>query len=276
MSMGSRLARAVAATLFLLVMLAAASPGVARTNADFADASGDGLGAPDILNVSVTNDANGRITFLVFVFGNIAPPADASVTLVLDTDRNRATGSDGFDYAFQFYARSNEHAVGRWDGTQFAIVDAPTSAVTWSALSATFTINRSDLGGTTGFDFWVRSTRGAPGSDEFDDAPNDGAWSYALSTAPAIAKATFSSALKARVGKVLDARGVRLQLSDGTTVAPKSLTCRLSAGRTVLKQLPGGCRWRIVKGLKGRTVVLTVVARYGGDELRVTRRLVVR
>jgi hypothetical protein len=277
MNLGIRLLRgAIATSVLTLLTVAAASPGGATTNANFTDAPGDGRGAPDILNVTVTNDAKGEITFLVFVFGNIAPPADASVTLVLDTDQNEATGSDGFDYAFQFYARNNAHAVGRWDGTQFTVVDAPTSAVTWTALTATFTINRSDLGGTTGFDFWVRSTRGAPGSNEFDDAPNDGTWSYTLATAPEIAKATFPAVLKARVGKVLDARGVRLQLSDGATVAPESLTCRLTAGRAVLKPLAGGCRWRIAKRLKGRTVVLTVVARYGDDELKVTRRLVVR
>lgn len=256
--------------------LAGASPAIATSKAEFADTRGDGGGAPDILNVSVTNDARGDIRFLVFVLGNIAPPADASVTLVLDTDRNESTGSDGFDYAFQFYARTNQHAVGRWDGTQFAVVDAPTSAVEWTPLTATFRINRSDLGGTNGFDFWVRTTGGPPGSNQLDDAPDDGVWSYTLAAPPQIAKLTYPSALKPRVGKVLDARGARLQLSDGSTVAPETLTCRLTAGRTVLKPLRGGCRWRIAKALKGRTLTLALVANYGGAELRTTRRLVVR
>ena len=271
-----RFGAAKAAILLAVLTLAAAAPSGAGTNADFSDGRGDSLGAPDILTLTVTNDARGAITFMVFVLGVIAPPADAQLTLVLDTDRSTTTGSDGFDYAFQFDARSNQHAVGRWDGTQFAIVDAPTSAVTWTALTATFTINRSDLADTTGFDFWVRSTTGGPASDRLDDAPNEGTWRYTLATAPEIVKAMYPSTLKAQAGKIMDARGVRVQLSDGTTVKPETLTCRLTAGRTILKPLRGGCRWRVAKTLKGRRVVLTLVARYGGDELTATRRLTVR
>ena len=267
---------AIAAVLLSLLTLAAASPSAARTSADFSDGLGDGNGAPDILIVSVENDAGGEITFTVLVLGHIAPPADAQVTLVFDTDRNRATGSSGFDYALQFDARSNQHALGKWDGTQFPIVDAPTSAVNWTGVSVTFSINRSDLGATSGFDFYVRSTSGGPASDRFDDAPNEGIWSYTLAAAPQIVRAVYPSTLRARPGKVLDARGVRVRLSDGTTVRPETLTCRLTAGRTVLKPLRGGCRWRIAKTLKGRTVVLTIVAGHGDDELRATRRIVVR
>jgi hypothetical protein len=65
-------------------------------------------------------------------------------------------------------------------------------------------------------------------------------------------------------------------LSDNTTVRPETLTCRLTEGRTVLKPLRGGCRWRIAKTLKGRTLVLTILARHGGEDLRATRRLAVR
>jgi hypothetical protein len=271
-----RLHGGIAAALIALLTLAAASPSAARTSADFSDGPGDGNGAPDILIVSVENDTGGEITFTVLVLGNIAPPADAQVTLVLDTDRNRTTGSEGFDYALQFDARSNQHALGKWDGTQFPIVDAPTSAVNWTGVSVTFSINRSDLGGTNGFDFYIRSTSGGPASDRFDDAPNEGTWSYTLAAAPEIVRAVYPSTLRARPGKVLDARGVRVRLSDGTTVRPETLTCRLTVGRTVLKPLRGGCRWRIAKTLKGRTVVLTIVAGHGDDELRATRRLVVR
>jgi hypothetical protein len=271
-----RLHGGIAAVLIALLMLAAASSSLATTSDNFSDGPGDGNGAPDILVVTVDNDASGEITFTVLVLGNIAPPADAQLTLVLDTDRNKATGSNGFDYALQFDARFNEHALGRWDGTQFPIVDAPTAAVNWTGVSATFSINRSDLGGTNGFDFYVRSTSGGPASDRFDDGPNEGTWSYTLATAPTIVRAVYPPTLRARPGKVLDARGVRVRLSDGTTIRPETLTCRLTVGRTVVKPLRGGCRWRIGKTLKGRTVVLTIVARHGGDELRATRRLVVR
>lgn len=266
--------------LVLAALAIASGPAVAaKAEASFVDGLGDGGGAPDILSVSVSNDAKGDLTLLVLFLGGggVSPGEDVQVTLVLDTDKNAATGSAGFDYAFQYDALENTHGVGRWDGTKFALVDAPTAAVTWSTLTVMFRINQSDLGGTNAFDFWVRSHRGvATGSNQIDDAPNDGVWSYTFSAPEiAIAKVTVPT-LRPRAGKVLDARGVRLQLSDGRIAAPERLTCRLAAGRTVLKPLRGGCRWQIPQRLRGKTLTLTLVAGYGTSESRVTRRLVVR
>ena len=191
----------------------------------------------------MSNRANGDLSvFVVFLGGGVVSPGeDVQTTLVLDTDKNEATGSDGFDYALQYDARDNTHAVGRWDGSQFALVEAPSAEVNWTALTVQFTINRGDLGGTTAFDFFVRSHRGGPASGVFDDAPNDGVWSYEFSV-PTIAKMASPQTTRPRVGRVLDLRGARFQLSDGTIVAPERLTCRLVGGRAVLKPLVGGCR----------------------------------
>jgi hypothetical protein len=261
----------VSALLASLSLVSSASP--TAHAADFTDPFGDGRGAPDIVGVSVTN-AGGEVTVLVVFLGLVAPPADVQVTLVLDTDRNRETGSNGFDYVFQYDALGNTGVVGRWDGTRFAIVDAPTAAVNWTGLTVEFKINRGDLGGTGAFDFWVRSHQNPPDSELIDDAPNDGTWTYELTTAQAT-RAVFPATLKPRAGKVLDARAVRVQLSDGTRVAPERLTCRLTRGRTALRPLVGGCRWRIPARLRGKPIVLTVVAAYGDAELRATKRLVV-
>lgn len=257
--------------------LAAASAGGAQAPGDLVDRRGDSKGdAPDIVGVAVSNDAKGELSVAVLFLGGsiVAPPADVRVTLVLDTDKNAATGSNGFDYAFQFDALENTHGVGKWDGTQFSLVDAPSAAVTWTAISLIFTINRSDLGGTSAFDFWVRSHYGPNESGQTDDAPDDGVWSFTFA-APKASKLTLST-LRPRAGKVLDARGARLQLTDGSSIAPERLTCRLTAGRAVVKPLAGGCRWRLPQRLKGKTVVLTLVAAYGDSELRLTRRAVVR
>jgi hypothetical protein len=261
--------------LLTVIALATASASAARQEASFSDSVGDGNGAPDIVSVSVDNDARGNVTVLVFFLGAVAPPADVQVTLVLDTDQNTSTGSNGFDYAFQYDARDNTHAVGRWDGTRFAIVDAPTSTVQWTALTVAFAINQTDLGGTSGFDFWIRAQQEPPNSDKIDDAPNDGTWSYTFATVRP-ARVFFPATLAARAGKVFDARAVRLQMTDGTRVAAERLTCRLSAAGAPLKALAGGCRWRIPGRLRGKPVVLTVVAAYGDAELRATKRLVVR
>jgi hypothetical protein len=266
---------AAAVVVSTVLALVAASAGGAQ-GGDLVDRLGDANGAPDILSVIPSNDAKGELRVNVFFLGGslVSPPADVRVTLVLDTDKNEATGSDGFDYAFQYDARENSHAVGKWDGTQFTLVEAPSAAVTWSPLTVEFKVNRSDLGGTNAFDFWVRSHLGASGSGQVDDAPDEGVWSYAF-VAPKASKVTLST-LKPRAGKLLDARGARLQLTDGSSVVPERLECRLTSGRAVVKPLRGGCRWQIPRRLKGRTVVLTLVAGYGENELRLTRRAVVR
>jgi hypothetical protein len=275
---GSRLRRRVRRATVALLLGALAlgvTSGSAAAEAGFTDVLGDGRGAPDILSAAVSHDADGVFTFIVLAFGGVVPPDDVRVTLLLDTDRNPATGSDGSDYAFQMDFSDNTHVVGRWDGSNFVSFDAPTAAVRWTAISLMFTINRSDLGGAGGFDFWIRSHRGALGSGQTDDAPDTGTWSYTAS-APEIAKIRYPSTLKAQTGKVLDARGVRLQLSDGTVVVPERLVCRLTAAGAALRELRGGCRWQIPNRLKGRTIVLTLAARFGDDELSVTRRLTVR
>jgi hypothetical protein len=270
-----RVTRFLGATAALVAaVIVGASPGAAKQAADFTDPLGDGRGALDIIAVNVSNDALGEVNVFVVFFGFFAPGADMQVTLVVDSDRNRQTGGNGFDYAFQYDALENTHAVGRWDGTRFAVFDAPTATVSWTASSVLFKINRSDLGGTAGFDFWVRSHQNPPDSELIDDAPNDGTWTYELTTAQAT-RVVLPATLKPRAGKVLDARGVRVQLSDGTRVTPERLTCRLTRGGTALRPLAGGCRWRIPARLRGRPIVLTVVAAYGDAELRTTKRFVV-
>lgn len=256
------------------VTLAVPSSGTSTVAASFADAVGDAGGAPDIVTVNVTNNARGDLNVLVFFLGAVAPPADVQVTLVLDTDRNQATGSRGADYVFQFDALENTHGVGRWDGAQFAIVGAPTAEVAWSGLTVSFEINRSDLGGTNGFDFWIRAHQSPPDSDLIDDAPNEGTWTYELTT-PQASRVVFPQTLKARAGKVFDARTVRVQLTDGTRAAAERLTCRLTSGGARLEQLAGGCRWRIPARLRGKPLVLAVVAAYGDAQLRATRRFIV-
>jgi hypothetical protein len=260
--------------VLVAAVIVGASPGAASQAADFTDPLGDGGGALDIIAVSVSNDALGEVSVFVVFFGFFAPGADMQVTLVLDSDRDRQTGSNGFDYAFQYDALENTHAVGRWDGTRFAIFDAPTAKVDWTASSVLFKINRKDLGGTNGFDFWVRSHLNPPDSDLIDDAPNDGTWAYEL-TAGAQASRVVLPTLKPRAGKIFDARAARVQLSDGTRVAAERLTCRVTSGGRALKPLAGGCRWRIPARLKARRIVLTIVATYGDAQLRTTKRLLV-
>jgi hypothetical protein len=121
----------------------------------------------------------------------------------------------------------------------FAIFDAPTATVNWSGLTVEFSINRRDLGGTSGFDFWIRSHQNPPDSDLIDDAPNDGTWTYELTAGARAARVLLPATLKPRAGKVLDARAVRVQLSDGTRVAAARLTCRADERRHRAQATPG-------------------------------------
>jgi hypothetical protein len=143
-------------------------------------------------------------------------------------------------------------------------------------LQRLFKINRSDLGGTNGIDFWVRSQAKPPDSDLIDDAPDDGTWTYEFTAGARASRVVLPTTLKPRPGKVFDARAVHVQLSDGTRVAPERMTCRLTSPATALRPLAGGCRWRIPTRLGGRPIVLTVVATYAGAQLTTSKRFIVR
>jgi len=177
----------------------------------FSDPAGDAGDAPDLTTVAVSNDANGLITFVVTYQ---APPSGTMGTdIYIDADRNGSTGDPntaGAEWDLQQDWSTHQYAVGTWNGSSW--VDAPTvstAVVTTTAAGnqLSFSINRSEIGNTSDFNFWVDSYNGQGGAGHEDQAPDTGLWSYTVNTSTTTTTTTTP-----------------LQLSVVKLVAPKTAT----------------------------------------------------
>jgi hypothetical protein len=179
--------RGLVATLAAAVVLVcAASSGASGTAQSYSDPQGDQQGnAPDVTTINVSNDAAGNITWRINVANQPTLAAGSEVVLWIDSDRNEATGAPntlGSEYVVAVGVE--DFAFARWTGTDFDFDTAGATVRVAYDAGATISVNRSELGNTTGFNFWVRGLQEtSPETADIDDAPNDGTFAYAL-TAP--------------------------------------------------------------------------------------------
>jgi hypothetical protein len=263
---------------FLAVLAAcvAASLGaqVARADADFTDPAGDGGGAPDVTDVSVFNDSANRVLFGAHIAGGKAMAADGEVAFVIDADKSRDTGTDGWDYLISL-AGDKTWNLYSWDGTQWAEAPATTAKSYFFGDVVLFAIDRSELGNTSSFDFYVEGNQFA--GDEIvatDAAPDgDGVWSYATVTK------TFGLAASPLV--VVTKGGPRagkpfvVGYSFGRTDSPEPVagaksTCVATVGvqrvaaRVVQDGAVAACRVTLPTAAKGKLLKLTLRTSFGG------------
>jgi hypothetical protein len=170
------------------------APGMAQAAGGFSDPAGDSGDAPDITTVAVSDDASGNITFRVTVANQPDLAADAELVLVLDSDRNEATGDEaGFDYVVVLTGADDSWSFGRWSGSGFDF-DAPRSTVRvdYAGGVATIAVNRSELSNTASFGFYLFAAQLDEAGEELasDDAPDETVFEYALAAAPATPAST--------------------------------------------------------------------------------------
>jgi hypothetical protein len=164
-SLGRRIPLVVA--ILATVLFGATGAGAANT---LTDPTGDAVaGAADFTQLVVSNDVDGNISF-AFTFGNRSTfTPDDTVIVALDSDKNTSTGTSGIDFLIGITA--SRVALLRGDGTTFALASSPT--LRGANNNMTVTINRSDLGATTGFEFVALSTLSSNDAAE-DFAPDNG------------------------------------------------------------------------------------------------------
>jgi hypothetical protein len=246
----------------------------ANTNpATFDDPTGDNGSAPDITSVVVSNDASGQITFRVNV-AKLVVPSNVHIGIAIDSDQNPSTGSHGIDYVFLADLSQNSYGLGRWNGTDFADTPASTAAVSTDDTGLTFSINKSELGNTSGVNFWTRSAEGpTPAAGHMDDAPDTGTWAYQLGPASAL-KLTIelSHTTKAKAGRPFVAV-IAVGRSDGATadVTSNDVICKATVGTRQLRASsvvtlgPAvTCSWRLPKGSTGKTIHASVTVSLDG------------
>jgi hypothetical protein len=253
----------------------------------YTDARGDGNGAPDITDVTVTSDANGLLTFAIRADGFVAG-GDMRTYLVLDTDANAATGAPntfGADYLFVVDESDNTYYFFRWDGTDWA--DTPSSTVfvaSGTTAGVRISVNRSELGNTGAFNFWTRTRLGPNDSTTFDDAPDNGTWNYTLAAGgPEIRGVLVATkpGLGPKAGKAFTVSPVGLRLPTQETPVilpqPDSYTCKAKLGSKSLSGTgKGGCTWKLARSAKGKRLTVTLTVTYQGASLPVTLTYKVR
>ena len=248
--------------------------------AQFQDPTGDSATAPDITSVIVVNDASGQITFNINFAMPLVAPSDFLVGLAIDSDQNTTTGESGIDYIFLADLSNKSFSLGHWNGSTF--VQAPDTTASVNNLFSTvltFSINSSDLGHTTGFNFFARSITGPGGNGDHDTAPDSGTWSYQLGSAAALALSVESSHVtKAKAGKTYQA-AITVARSDGAAadVTTSDVTCAATVGRRPLHASAptalgpvARCSWRLPKKSKGKTLRASVTVTLDGATITKT------
>jgi hypothetical protein len=266
--------RALAAILALISAVALTAAGTAGAVGRYTDPSGDGKGSADVTGVSVASDANGQILFTISTAGDPEAEGGAAV-LFLDTDVNMASGAPGTLGAdFLLAVEADGYSFGRWTGSDWDW-NPPHSTVRvmTNANSALFSVNRSELGATESFNFWVRAVRGAAASGQLDDAPDDGAFNYMLTAGgPDIREVGVktSPASGPRAGRKFAVEPTTLVLPpSGAMIAlspkPESYQCAAKLGAKTLRGTgAGGCTFAIPKTAKGKRLSVVLTASYQG------------
>ena len=237
-----------------LLLFGASGAGAAST---FSDPAGDATGgATDITGVGVSNDSSGNVTFSLTTNRTVFTSDDV-VAIALDTDKNASTGVGGFDYAIGVAASGA--LLLKANGTTFTPVTAQTLQATNNNM--TVTINRSELGNTTGFNFLLRSTL-ISNSAAVDDAPDTGFYTYDLGLKPVLnTLAAHFSPARPKHGHVFRLASTQLRLGDGSVVQADSITCIATLNG---KRLAGRCAWHIPANARGKRLVVVLTAHYQG------------
>jgi hypothetical protein len=274
--------------IVLAVVAAAAAVVVSGAGAisspptNFTDATGDSGSAPDIATVAVTNDDHGLYTFTI---GFATPYANAdTIAIVIDSDNNQGTGDPqalGADYVFVDDYASHSFDLASWQSSDFGEASHATANVVVSSdgKTVTMSINKSDLGGTSGFNFYLVASDGTFATGHTDDAPSgNGAFSYSAQTVLALSVgASHNGAAKAGGTWTVSMSAVRSD-TNKTVGAEGTISCKASEGSKKLAVVShafvsagggGGssavCTFRVPKTPKHANVHATVTVTAAGQ-----------
>jgi hypothetical protein len=239
----------------------------------YTDARGDSGTAPDLTGVTVASDPNGQILFTIQL-ADLPSPAPVGTLLFLDTDQNGATGSQptgGADYVFAVDEEDNMYWFDRWSGAEWVDTPYSTVRVNTTRNSVLISVNRSELGNTSGFNFWVRTVRWD--NDDRDSAPEDGLFNYSLrADGPDIrgVRVATTPAAGPTAGRpfVVTARGLELPpAGSAPLLMPRPETTRCAAtlaGKRLAGRGAGGCTLAIPRTARGKQLAVVLTVTYQG------------
>jgi hypothetical protein len=254
------------ALLAAFAVAALAFAGPAAADQTYPDATGENAAAADISGIAIANSPSaGTITVKVTLANRPTLDDTTGVAVLMDTDRNSATGgAGGFEYLFTL--DNTGYSWNKWDGTQFSDAGAQLP-VTFANGVATFTITDAEIGDVGSFDFaTVTFTGPDPNNPVTDTAPESGQplFTYTLTVAqvvPTSVAATLSGPAKA--GKTVSVRSLTVNLSNGTQTKATAVGCTATLGGVKLKGTgAGGCTFKLPLKAKGKKLVITAKGKY--------------
>jgi len=253
------------------------APSAASGN--YADASGDAIGgAGDITTVAVAGDkGTGQLVFRISGV-NIASSEQNVLFVDIDADANPNTGHlpDGTEYSF--YVDNDTYYFARWDGANWVATSASSVRVSGGTSQILISVNRSELGNTTDFNFTVTAFNmtiaGGTTTIGLDAAPDDGAFNFSIeANGPQINSVDVKTAPSAgpRAGKAFVVSPTALHLPPDarltpTTILPESYSCTAKlAAKKLAGTGTGGCTFKIPKKKsKGKKLAVQLTVNYGG------------
>jgi hypothetical protein len=246
-----------------LILVPTASSG------NYTDPSGDSGTAGDVVSVTVAGDkASGQLLFRI-AGTNIASSETNLLFLDIDSDANPLTGDiadNGSDYSFVL--DNSSYGFFHWSGSDWVVASDLSVQITGSATQILISINRSDLGNSSLFNFFATTANVTDRA--FDSAPDQGSFNYFFdANGPQIisvdVKTTPAGGPKAGKRFVIAPTGLKLPPDRQTTtptILPQSYSCTVKLGAKKLAGSgTGGCSIAVPKkNSRGKrlTVVLTV------------------
>lgn len=232
--------------------------GAAEASTTYGDPPGDANGAPDITEVTVSNDAAGLITMQISVPNRPQLAVNDVVILWINADQNAGTGGFGDEYRLEKYGFGTFFE--RWDGAAWQPFTPGSLVVRWEAGQLVVSVGRADLGIGGAFDFdaaGAQITGEDPMAWPWDDAPDFGSWTYALVFSPTLGPAKLRPS-PPKAGKLVSVAVPAT--SGGKPIDAGTVKCTATVGgksiRASASGLSGGkagCAWRLPATAAGKT-----------------------
>jgi hypothetical protein len=248
------------------------------------DATNDANGGPDVTKIEQGGDKDAQMIGLRLTIANYA--ADSGFNIFFDTDHNRSTGSNGYEY--MLYSQGNSWNLNVADGAGGWKRSTPAAAdlAFRDGDVFEFRLSADDLGGGTYFNFVVVTFTSAPGDGgtpvltAADFAPDRGGFTYSLDevanfpATPPLIKMLGTKPVTPRAGKPFVAQ---FAIVDRDTQLPAV------AARVVLSMSIGGKSLRSTMSVRdgvaigratipprarGHTLTVMIVAALGGSKTR--------
>lgn len=274
-----------ALTALVLLPGASAAGAFVDPRGDQADKPDLALIGPDITNVEIDHTSN-VLGFRVTIGNYAAMPPSSRIAIVLDLDKDIATGDQGFEHALKYdvdAAGASRVTFERFEPSQFSLVAVPGSRVTGEFAGGVLTalVPRAELGSGADFEFGVYAVRFGQSPRDFagDVAPNANLWRYDVVEARTVrlaASTVAASPKRPLAGRPFTISSIVTRLDTGSRAGAGSIRCRVTLAGVALRargSFRGGsarCTMTIPGAARGKSLAGSMTVRAHGAV--VTRR----